>query len=149
MLIISGLVVQGWWCRYGYDISMFHESYMRYEPRLTGVDHPTDHIITCRYTPYMISFYTGCWIQKHEPCTSSIAVVVQWLWYRYGYAISLIYECNTRYGPLLTGVDNPIDHCMTSIYTQDMLNCAPGFRTMTLNHVPRQCCSGPRMMIDV
>ena len=40
MLLVSDIVVQGWWCRYGYDISSFHDCYMSYGPHLKGTDHP-------------------------------------------------------------------------------------------------------------
>ena len=55
--LISGIVVQGQWCRYEYTIPLFNEYYMRYGPRLTGVTHPTEHTMTSNYTPDMISCY--------------------------------------------------------------------------------------------
>ena len=77
MFLISGVVVQGWWCRYGCAISLFYESYMRHVPYLTGPAHPTDHCITPNYNPGMIIYYTGCGIQKLEPCTSISGVTIQ------------------------------------------------------------------------
>ena len=43
MYLISGVMVQGWCHRYGYDIQLLYGCYMRHGPRLTGVNYPTGH----------------------------------------------------------------------------------------------------------
>ena len=60
---------------YGHDISLFYECYMRHWSCLTRVNNPTDHSITSKYTPGMLSSYPD--FQKGEPdqCTS---LVIQW-----------------------------------------------------------------------
>ena len=75
MVLISGIVVQGWWHSYGFGISLFHDCYMSHELHLTGVDHSIDHSMTSNYTLDMLSCYPGFLTQELEQCTSS---VVQW-----------------------------------------------------------------------
>ena len=74
MDLIRSVVVKSlwWWHRYGYDIPLLYEYYMRHGPRLTGVDHPTDHIMTWNYTPDILICYPGYWNQELAPCTSSV-----------------------------------------------------------------------------
>ena len=55
MVLISGVVVQGWWCRYKYTIPPFYECYISHGPRLIGVDHPTYHHMTSNCTPAILS----------------------------------------------------------------------------------------------
>ena len=61
MDLISGVVVQWCWCRYGYSIPPFHECFMRHGPHLIGVDHPTDHHMITNYTLDTLSCYPGYW----------------------------------------------------------------------------------------
>jgi hypothetical protein len=97
---------------------------IQYGQCLTGLYHPIDHHITSNYTPDMLSCYSGFWILEPRACTmlfiSGAVVVVQ------GHAS--IYECNMRYGSHMTVVDHPIDHGMTSNYTQDILSRDLGYR---------------------
>ena len=72
MVLISGIVVQEWWCRYEYTILPFHEFYMKHGPPLIGVDHPTDTHMSTNYTPAILSCYPGYWNQELEPWSSSV-----------------------------------------------------------------------------
>ena len=73
VVLISGVVVQWWWRRYWYGITLFYECYMRHGPGLTGVDHPTDHIMTINFTTDMHSCYSCFQNQDHLLYTSSMA----------------------------------------------------------------------------
>ena len=53
MYIISDILVQEWWHRYGYTSPLFFQYYIRHGPFLTGVDDSIDHIITSNYTTYL------------------------------------------------------------------------------------------------
>ena len=68
----SVIVFKGWWYMYGYAISLFYECYMRNGPRLTGVNHPSGHVMTSNYTPYMLRCCLGYWTQEPEPWTSAV-----------------------------------------------------------------------------
>ena len=76
-------------------------------------------------------------------------IVVYEQWKRYVYAIPLFYECYLNHELSLTEVDHPLDHTMTSNFTPDMLSCYAGFRIKSLNHGPRQWCSGLTTMTQV
>ena len=73
----SGVEVQGWWCRYGYGNPLFNKCYMRHGPRLTWVDHTTDHIIMSNYNPDMVSYYPSFWNDELQLWTS----LMVW-WYK-------------------------------------------------------------------
>ena len=49
-----------------------NECYMRHELHLAGVDHLIDHHMTTKYTPDILSYYPGYWIQELEPWSSSV-----------------------------------------------------------------------------
>jgi hypothetical protein len=127
MILIIGIVVQGWWRMYRYGIPLFDECYMKHELRLAGFDHP--HILPHDFQlhprhdqllPWILE--QGAWIMR---LTS--AVVVQGWWYSYRYAIQPFYECYMRHVPYLTVMDHPIYHNMTSNHSPIMLNCYPGY----------------------
>ena len=68
----SGVVVQGWWYRYGYGSPLFRKCYLRHGPLLTGVDHPTDDSMISNYNPDMRSYYPDFRNEEFEPCTLSV-----------------------------------------------------------------------------
>jgi len=72
MDLISGIVVQGWWCMYGYGIPLFHECYMSHAPYLTGMDHLPEHTMTSNYSLDILSWYPSFWNQELEPWTLSV-----------------------------------------------------------------------------
>ena len=67
IILISHVVVQGLWCRYGYGIPPFHVCYMSHEPYLAGVHQVLDSHITTNYTLDIFSCYPGYWNKELEP----------------------------------------------------------------------------------
>ena len=127
MDLISGIVVQWWWCRYGYGIPPYHEYHMRHGSCLTGEDHPTDHNMDHKLHPRHAQLLP--WILELRAWTMIFIsnVVFQEWWCRYGYAIPPLHEYYVSHVPRLTWVDHPLYHHMTSNYTQDILSCYPGY----------------------
>ena len=80
-------------------------------------------------------------------------VLAQGWWHRYGYAISLFYECyiSMMHGPRPTaGWITPQPTPWHPTTPQTYLGCYyPGFSLKSLNNVPHQWCSFPRLMIHV
>ena len=68
----SAVVVQWWWFLYGYTIPLFCGCYMRHDPRLTKVNHSTDHSMTSNYTQDILSDYPGFRDGEHKQYTSSV-----------------------------------------------------------------------------
>ena len=111
---------------------------------------PTDHSIKFYCNQDMLRCCPGIvgWLRAWTMHIIS-GIVVQGWWYIYEYDIRLFHENYKRYGPRMIWVDLPIDHCMTSNYNSDMLNCYPGFQNPELDHIPHQWCCGSRMMTKV
>ena len=136
MHLIICVVVEGLWCSYEYSTTPFHECDISHGSRLTGVDHPTDHIMTSNYTLDMLSCYPDTHRRAWTMDLSS-GVGVQWWWWMSGYTISVFYDCYISHVPPLKRGDHPRDNGMTSDYTPNMLNCYSGFRIGD----PEQCTS--------
>ena len=151
MDIISDVVVQGWWHMYRYTVPLFYECYMRYGPHLTGVDHPTDHIMASNYTPDMLSLLP--WFLEPRAWTMDLisGVVVQGWWYMCGYAIPLFYECYMRAWTTPDVGGSPLrPYHDLQLHPRHAQTVILVLRTkMSLNCAPLQWCGGPRMMIHV
>ena len=151
MYLISDTVVQGWCCMYWYAIPLFYQCCMRHGQRLPGVNHLTYHIITSNYVPDMITCYPGYRNEELEPFNSISGIVVQEWWYMYWYAIIRFYECYMRDGSRLIGgvsPHRPRHHLRLHLRHAQLLPFDLVI-SKSLNYVPHQWCSGPRMMAQV
>ena len=95
MCIISGVVIQWWWCRYGYTIQLFYEYYMRHGPCLRGVCFPADHSMTSNYTPYMRSCYPGFRNQEPRSWTMYLIsgpMIMTRVWICYPIVVWVLYD---------------------------------------------------------
>ena len=141
MILVSGVVGQGWWCRYGYGSRLFHECYMRHGPYLTGVDHPLDHGGTSNYTPYILSCYPGYWNQEFlEPWTSS----VMWWSKDNDWGMDIISHCIMSViwvmGHVWLGYIIPQTTAWPPTTPQTCSAITLVFGMKSLNHWPRQWC---------
>ena len=74
MDLVSGVVVQWWWHRYGYAIPLFHECDMMHGPCLTCLYQQRDHGMISNYTPDMISCYPRYLNQELKSSWSSSVI---------------------------------------------------------------------------
>ena len=145
MSLIRGVMAHGGWYIYGYAITLFHECYMRHGLHLTGVKHPTDHSMTWNYTSDMLSYYPVFLENRAWKMSLISGVVVQGWQYIYGYAIRLFMSviCGMDYW---TPVRQRHELQLHNWHGQ-LLSLV--FEEKSMNNVPHQWCSGPRMMIYV
>ena len=127
MLLISGVVVQGWWCRYRHGIPLFYECYSVWAmfDRLVPPHRPSHYLqLHPRHAQLL-----PCILEPRAwtmVVISDVVIVVQGWWYIDGYDIQPFYVWRyMRHGQRLTGVDQPIYHGMTSNYTHDILSSNP------------------------
>ena len=124
---------------------------MRHVPRLTGLDHLTDHIMTFNtpqtYSAIILDIRTKRSNRgPHQWCSgprmkTQVCIyyaTILWVWYE---------ACTTsdRGGSPHTSWH---DLQLNPIHTQ-LLTCILEPRTKSLNHVSRQWCSDPRMIMQV
>ena len=86
------------------------------------------------YKPHLRDAQLLPWIFKPRAWTMLIisGAVVQGWWFRYGYGIPPVHDCYMSHEICLPGLDQVLDHHMTTIYTPDMLDCYPDFRNKEL-----------------
>ena len=121
MLIISGVMVQGWWHRYGCDIQPFYKCYMRHGPCLIGVYHPLDYHMITNNNPDILSCYhigTKSFLHHgpHQLCSGPRMMTLTWIWHPI--IPWLLYEARTTSDMLKSPSRQHHDHKLQTRHTQ-------------------------------
>ena len=149
MYLISGVVVQWRWHRYGYAIPLLYECYIKHGPHMAGVNHPTGHRLPST-TPQISSAVTlvlGTKSLNHEPQKwhSDPSMMIN-IWICYPTVLWVLYDAWTT-----------SDRGESPHRPQHDLQLHPGhaqilpslLKQISLNNMPQQCYSVQRMMIHV
>ena len=122
-------------------------SLMRHRPRLTGINHPTDHWMTSNYTPGVLSWYPvyfgkmSLYNVPHQWCSGPRKMIMVWICYLT--VLCVLYEAWTTYDR----GESPITPQSTVWPPTTCSAVTQVFGIKSLNHGPHQWCSGPRMMV--
>ena len=140
MYLISSTVVQGPWYLYVYTITLFWECYMRHGQCLLGVENPIDLQYDLQLHKRRSQVVHWCLNPIAQTMHLISSIVVKGPWYLYVYTIPPFWECYMRHGQCQRGVENPIDHSITSNYTKDTIRGMLYWADF-LNKSPKPCSS--------